>query len=547
MDQFSTNKIPFQISDKLKFIKNYFIEQSHTPRKNKLKQYNTNSTFINRPTLRKLNKFSKEKQNIKSQLDQIGKEDSIFKNDKLITNIKLATLDDLSVYEILDETMRKNNNKSNNNNIKKYRSPNKNSKKCLTPFNKTTGKRNKKINYYKKEENNISSLTLDLNCNKMPQITKSSIKLNNSKYSKKKIKGKNNQRNLNLFINKPQNKNKKIDEYVQLNNILMTPIPTKNKRNKKIYTKGSFTIFNDSFDNTKDSICLTSISKTATKTYIKGKSVSINKKLTNMHFPNKSNIKNKDKILNELQKLFTDKITLTDDIYQKMTDLDKKNCITFLLESIKEMFTINKMTQSKNDDLKAINKTKEKQILNDKNEIKELKKDIIKLNKLVKTNILMNRKLSQKIDTLKIQLEKEKNKNKNKLNNEKRNITTENKIITKNKIRHRNKINGFIRTDSKKKFVNKSMEKIKNNNINIDENNYNCNKDTSIRNDEKINHSRNMNAITKNENKDTMEKNFENNINKNLLLEKNFVKEKKGLANNSDCTIFSDTNNGINE
>ena len=543
MDQFCTNKIPFQIRDKLKLIKNYFIEQTHSPPKNKLKKYNTNSIFIKRPTLKKMSKLSIEKQNLKSQLDQIGKEDSIFNNDKLITNIKLETLDDFTVNEILEETMHKNNNnKSNNNNIKKYKSPNKNSKRCLTPFNKTTGRRNKKINYCKKEEHNISNLTLELNCNKMPQITKSSIKLNKSK---KKIYGKNNQKNLNLFINKPKN-NKKKDEYVQLNNILMTPIPTKNKRNKNIYVNSSFTKFNGSCDNNDNSLCLTTVSKTTRKTFTKGKSMSISKKLTNMHFPNKSNIKSKDKILNELQKLFTDKITLNDDTYQNMTDLDKKNCITFLLESIKEMFTINKMTQSKNDDLKEINKAKEKQIQNDKNEIKELKKDIIKLNKLVKTNILMNRKLSQKVDTLKIQLEKEKNKNKDKINNEKRGITTENKIITKNKIRHRNKINGFIRTDSKKKFVNKSMEKIKNNNINIDENNYNYNKDTSM-NDVKVNHSRNNDAIIKNENKNTIEKNEDNNINKNVLLEKNFVKEKKGFGINSDCTNFSDANNGINE
>ena len=68
------------------------------------------------------------------------------------------------------------------------------------------------------------------------------------------------------------------------------------------------------------------------------------------------------------------------------------------------MFTINKIAESKNEDFKANNKTKEKQIQDDKNEIKELKKDIIKLNKIIKTNILMNRKLNQKIDNLKIQL-----------------------------------------------------------------------------------------------------------------------------------------------
>ena len=114
-----------------------------------------------------------------------------------------------------------------------------------------------------------------------------------------------------------------------------------------------------------------------------------------------------------MQKLFTDKIQLYDDAYQKMTDLDKKNCIVFLLDSLKEMFSINKMTQNKNDDIKERNKTKEKQIQDDKNQIKELKKDIIKLNKIIKTNILMNRKLNQKILNLKTQLEKEKNKNNN--------------------------------------------------------------------------------------------------------------------------------------
>ena len=56
-----------------------------------------------------------------------------------------------------------------------------------------------------------------------------------------------------------------------------------------------------------------------------------------MHFPNKSVIKNRDKLFVELQKLFGDKITLYDDVYQNFTDVDKKNCINFLLESIKEL------------------------------------------------------------------------------------------------------------------------------------------------------------------------------------------------------------------
>ena len=214
---------------------------------------------------------------------------------------------------------------------------------------------------------------------------------------------------------------------------------------------------NDSIDKSNDSICLTSLSKIMNKTYNKGKSASVNKKLTTMHFPNKTSIKNKDKLLIELQKLFTDKIQLYDDSYQKMTDLDKKNCIVFLLDAIKEMFNINKMTENKNEDIKERNKTKEKQIQDDINQIKELKKDIIKLNKIIKTNITMNRKLNQKIVNLKTQLEKEKNKNnKNNKNSSqiksiitKRGITNEKTLANKNKVKQRN--NSLINVDNKKK------------------------------------------------------------------------------------------------
>ena len=302
----------------------------------------------------------------------------------------------------------------------------------------------------------------------------SSTKTNNQKYSKKKVITKPNQKNLNLFINKPKNTNIKNNINInQINDILMAPIATKNKRSRKINSNISFTKLNNSCENTNESVCLTSISKITTKTYSKGNSLSVKKKQSKMHFPNKSNIKNKDKLLSELQKLFSEQIQLNDDTYQNMTDLDKKNCIIFLLDAIKEMFNINKIAQSKNEDFKEINKAKEKKIQDDKNEIKELKKDIIKLNKIIKTNILINRKLSQKVDNLKILLEKEKNKNKNQIGVSKRGITTENKQSNKkNKLRYRNKINGFITPDSKKKFMNKSVDILKNNNIIIDENNY---------------------------------------------------------------------------
>ena len=539
MEQFSTNQISLQKVNKFTLIKNNIIQLSDSPPHKILKKYKTISIFINRPILRKKLKLYNDNYHIKNQLDQIGKEDSIFNNDKLITNIKLETLDDITVNELLDETMQKKGNDVNN---KNYASPTKNTKRCLTPFNKTTNKRNIKNNYNKKEENNINKLTFDLNCNKIPQQPNiSSIKSPNNKNQKKKLIGKANQKNLKLFINKPQIKNTKKNDLNQLSNLLMTPMLIKNKRSKKI-SNSSFTKFNDSCDNTNESLCLTSVSKIMAKTYNKTKSSSINKKSTNMHFPNKSNIKNKDKLLVELQKLFTDKLTLYDDTYLNMTDLDKKNCINFLLESLKEMIAINKIAQSKNEEIKESNKKKEKQIQDNKNIIKELKKDVMKLNKIIKTNILVNRKLSQKVDNLKIQLEKEKNKNKNKTIISKSVNIIENKISLNDKIKNRNKINGINISDTKRKFMNKSMDRLRKNNINLEEKNYKCDKDTQVK-EEEINNSKIKN--TKDENRNII--NRENNSNKDLLLEKNFIKEKKHLRSNSDCTNFSDANNAIVE
>ena len=539
MEQFSTNQISLQKVNKFTLIKNNIIQLTDSPPHKILKKYKTISIFINRPILRKKMKLYNDNYHIKNQLDQIGKEDSIFNNDKLITNIKLETLDDITVNELLDETMQKKGNDVNN---KNYASPTKNTKRCLTPFNKTTNKRNIKNNYNKKEENNINKLTFDLNCNKIPQQPNiSSIKSPNNKNQKKKLIGKANQKNLKLFINKPQIKNTKKNDLNQLSNLLMTPMLIKNKRSKKI-SNSSFTKFNDSCDNTNESLCLTSVSKIMAKTYNKTKSSSINKKSTNMHFPNKSNIKNKDKLLVELQKLFTDKLTLYDDTYLNMTDLDKKNCINFLLESLKEMIAINKIAQSKNEEIKESNKKKEKQIQDNKNIIKELKKDVMKLNKIIKTNILVNRKLSQKVDNLKIQLEKEKNKNKNKTIISKSVNIIENKISLNDKIKNRNKINGINISDTKRKFMNKSMDRLRKNNINLEEKNYKCDKDTQVK-EEEINNSKIKN--TKDENSNII--NRENNSNKDFLLEKNFIKEKKHLRSNSDCTNFSDANNAIVE
>ena len=545
MEQFSKNRISLQINNKFNIIRRNFIQASSNYSSTNLKKYKTFSLFIKRPNLKRITKITNHKENLKNQLDQIGKEDSIFNNDKLITNIRLETLDDIAVSELLEETMRKekdknkNNNKNGNNNknnrknneMKSYLSPKKGDKRCLTPLTtKTSVKRNKKNFYNKREDINISNLSVELNCNKMTPNKMTSNKTNNFKH-RKKASTKTNEKNLNLFINKPQNRLRKYG------NIPLTPIATKNKRTKKTNSNSTLINLNDSIDKSNDSICLTSLSKIMNKTYNKGKSASVNKKLTTMHFPNKTSIKNKDKLLIELQKLFTDKIQLYDDSYQKMTDLDKKNCIVFLLDAIKEMFNINKMTENKNEDIKERNKTKEKQIQDDKNQIKELKKDIIKLNKIIKTNITMNRKLNQKIVNLKTQLENEKNKNnKNNKNSSqiksiitKRGITNEKTLINKNKVKQRN--NSLINADNKKKFLNRSMDKMKNNT--------NLNNNKNILSNENRETETNEKKLFKNKNKELLNKE-ENELS-------DLIKEKKGIGNNSDCTNFSDANNGIVE
>ena len=233
----------------------------------------------------------------------------------------------------------------------------------------------------------------------------SNIKLNHK--NAKNMNQSNLLKNINQFINKPSKGN----HNNRKRNISMTPY--NNKSFTKISYHNSFSKLKcNQYNDPNDSISLASTSKLGARSCIRGRSMQNSlKNKSNMHFPNKSVIKNKDKLYIELQKIFGEKINIYDDLYLNMTDSDKKNCILFLLESIKELFNINKTMQSKMDTYKEMNDNKEKQIKENKNQIKELKKDIIKLNKIIKTNIQMNRKLNQSLDNLKLQLNKEKTKN----------------------------------------------------------------------------------------------------------------------------------------
>ena len=530
MEQYKTNQF-MSINDKFLLIENHFMVLSNSPRK-KMFKLNSHLNLLKRPALKNKKKIFINKSNIRNPLDQIGNDDLIFNNDKLITNINIDdAFDGIS---------------SNDDNSKKGKNSD-SMKRNLTPVREGRKKINiKKLDLNQNNKEINENDTLQLNFNKSPKNRRGNVKLNNYKNirSKKNYFQKYKLKSINQFINKPN------DE--EINNQKNISKTTTNKTKKKLY-HNSFNRLNNlkltitHGDN--DSISLASTSKIGTKTKTKprGKSVQNTlKRKSNMHFPNKSVIKNKDKLLIELKKIFGDKIILCDDIYQNMNEIDKKNCINFLLEAIKEMININKMIESKNEGFKSINEAKEKQIKDDKNEIKELKKNIIKLNKIIKTNIQINRKLSQNVDNLKIQLEKEKNKNKN---NE---INKRGKSSCKNfnnifELKNKNESNNFAITTTKRSRY-KSQERFMNTNDFINKKkklDFNKNKDKDKDNSE-INDNKGKNTINLNKIKieeknilsDTIKENTENlNENKNIsnIEDKNNLNEK--ISENSEKIV----------
>ena len=359
-------------------------------------------------------------------------------------------------------------------------------------------------------------------------------KINNFKNSKKNknLMQYNRLKNINQFINKPNNNN------IKYKKVLKSPLSHKGL--SKILYKNTFSDLNNiklvnKQDKNNDSISLNSGSRMGIKNNRRVRSLpNFYKNKSNMKFPNKSTVKNKDKLYKELLKIFGDKIQLYEDTYNIMTDIDKKNCINFLLEAIKELYNINTKIQNKNENLKEMNDSKLKQLKENKKEIKELKKDINKLNKIIKTNIQMNRKLSQNVDNLKLQLEKEKNKNKEfnlrgkSSGKNLSNFRNKNEIIDLNIITtKRNRFKSQDKIRNAKIFINlkKKIEKTNENNNAQKENLININKINieEIKNNSNENSKENINNLKE-------EKIIDNNIlNKVLISEENSNKDKNNI------------------
>ena len=514
LDQYRTNQF-MTINIKFLLIENHFKVLTNSPKR--LYKLYSHLNLLKRPNL-KSKKMLINKKSIKNPLDQIGNDDLIFNNDKLITNIKLEDLSK-DEYDIKKEG---------SSTIKNQR------KRSFSPLNERKKINIKKIELNKNDKDTIDNDPLLLNI-KGVNHKKTNLKTNkNSQKSKKnyiqsyRMK---NMNNINQFINKPNDEEN--NNSIHQKKLLMTPL---NSKGKSKMQNSSFKLNNSKLinhDNNSDYISLASTSKLGIKTCARGRSVpSSLKNKSNIHFPNKSAIKNKDKLNNELQKIFGEKIILNDELYQNMGDSDKKNCINFLLEAIKEMFNINKNIESKYGGFKDISEAKEKQIKENKNEIKELKKEILKLNKIIKTNIQMNRKLSQNVDSLKLQLEKEKNKNKE--------HQTRSRSSTKsNNVKARNNIGEFSVTTTKRNRY-RSLERFRDTNDFINKKkriNFNHSKDKDKKDINKKNNSIKIDNIKINQNNN----NNNNNINNNE--QNNPDDENKNNNNKNEVNINEENNN----
>ena len=505
-----------KLSDKFKEIKNQFDYMTNNTDKKKLRKNYSHSDLLARPQLPKTKHKAKDKPDLSHLLDQIGNDDLIFNNDKLITNIKIESFENnLQKNSIMSNEndrsfISKKSNKTNSTSINFRKNNRQNSKFANTLT---------KINDFSHISNvNTNHNSLELNCNKI-----SFINGNNKK--KQNGNGKNNKKNKSLNRNKngcvknvDQFINKKSDtQKINLNkNILLTPINNKSKiraqNNKKLLKNNDFHSSQRSFIhfNNNDTISLASTSRIdVSKSYIRGKSMPSIRQ-SNLRLPNKSVIKNQDKIIIELQKIFGEKMQLTEDIYQRMTELDKKNCINFLLEVVKELNNMSKINKSKSDGYKQIIDSKDHEIKNYKNEIKEIKKETIKLNKIIKANNQLNKKLSQNLDNLKSQLEKEKEKNKTLQTRGKSTILKANNLYTnryrKESSLNKNKKIRETRSQDKLKRASDFINKKKRDNIHDKKRNSVLNNKENDLSKSNINENKSLNINWKNkeENKDVI-------------------------------------------
>ena len=442
MTQYNTNQL-ILINDKFKITENNFsfnfmLKQSL---RNQLIKNYSHQNFTKRPYLQKQKQIKISNAYIKHQLDKIGNNDLIFNNDKLITNIKLdrldylPSIDDDKIFNIKNPNQKSflSSTKGRNRNHSNY-----------TKINKTT------LNSTGKDNSHISSNKVRYqikNLKESDSKNKIHTKTGIRRYYFKKI---------DKFLNKPTTRN------ISQKSLLMTPLYKKSP-NRMLFNNTISKIGKSKYsfrDNKSENSSIFSYPKYRLHNIIRGKSMpNYKNNKTHIRFPGKSVIKNKEKLMIEMKKIFGDKLHIYENFYHSMTEDDKKNCMVFLLDTIKELYNTNRLIQGKIEGYKEINDNKEKMIKEDKKQIKELKKEIYKLNKAIQSNNKMNKKLTDNINLLKSQLEKQKEKNKILETESKSRDNSAKKNIFNNRIRYKKNMNEINLTNSKRNIYNRSQDK----------------------------------------------------------------------------------------
>ena len=214
-------------------------------------------------------------------------------------------------------------------------------------FNNTIthfSKKKNKSQLFKTKKKNFS---LSINSIGLKKTIKKNTSLTKTPHINIKVK------NINKFINKPL-KDKINNSY------------DKNDSNKHYRAKSS------SFQNKEN------------KVKLNFHNIYLSKTKTKFNFP--KNIKNIQKNYNELQNIFGEKLDKCNFIYEQMTEMDKKNCISSLLLLIKELKRNNDLLKENNDYFKKENDNKTKNIKYLNQEIKLLERS--KNNSLSKINTI---------------------------------------------------------------------------------------------------------------------------------------------------------------
>ena len=316
-------------------------------KKNSSSEFSFRNEYINKSfSYSSNNKFdlNKNEQNqedsIKNKLEKL----SVFGKKLLYNNEKLITNNNFIDEKILNDKIKL---------ITPYKNNNKTQKKHLKSFSTTCLKIPKKINVY--NYNNI----------------------NNKEFKNKNIRTPNQYSNKSL-LKEIQNKNTIKINPININKFINKPQKIKNIQSNNFFQKKTLSL-SKSFNSSKKNIIKISNKRKKINSMDKYKKNINNTNKTNFKFP--KIVKNTLSAVIDFQNIFGKKFENAFVIINKMTELDKDNCIFSLLQLVNELNNQNLNYSEKLEQIKKDNINKDKLL-------KESNKEIINLQKI--NNNIMN-------------------------------------------------------------------------------------------------------------------------------------------------------------